>query len=62
MADPLNLKHDDALARIQGTLVGPDQKTTLAIVALTPEGVADRGRVVEADSQRFGEILPRASG
>jgi len=47
MADPLNLKRDDALARIQGTLVGPDQKTTCAIVTLTAAGISDRDRVVK---------------
>ena len=46
MADPLDLKRDDAIARVQGTLVGPDQKTTLAIVTLTPTGLADRAEVV----------------
>ncbi len=29
MADPLNLKREDALARIQGTLIGPDQQHDL---------------------------------
>ena len=47
MADPLNLKRDDALARIQGTLVGPDQKTTCAIITLTSAGISDRDRVVK---------------
>ena len=47
MADPLNLKRDDALAHIQGTLVGPDQKTTFAVVTLTAAGISDRGRVVQ---------------
>ena len=28
MADPLKLDRDDAVARIQGTLIGPDGKTT----------------------------------
>ena len=46
MAEPLNLKREDAVARIQGTLVGPDQKTTCAIVTLTPTGMAHRAEVV----------------
>ena len=40
MAEPLNLKREDAVARIQGTLIGPDQKTTCAVVTLTPTGIA----------------------
>ncbi len=47
MGDPLNLKREDALARIQGTLVGPDGRTTCAVVTLTPTGIAHRGEVVK---------------
>ena len=47
MAAPLRLSRDDALARIQGTLVGPDKKTTCAIAMLTATGVANRGEVVK---------------
>jgi len=47
MADPLNLKRENALARIQGTLVGPDRQTTCAVVTLTPIGIAHRAEVVQ---------------
>jgi predicted RND superfamily exporter protein len=47
MADPLQLSRDDALARIQGTLVGSDGKTTCAVVTLTPAGLKHRADVVQ---------------
>ncbi len=47
MAEPLNLNRDDAIAHIQGTLIGPDQKTTCAVVTLTPTGLAHRADVVQ---------------
>jgi uncharacterized protein len=47
MADPLSLKREDALARIQGTLIGPDQKTTFAVVTFTAAGLAHRAEVVQ---------------
>jgi hypothetical protein len=47
MAEPLELSRKAALARIRGTLVGPDGATTCAIVTLTPAGRRDRERVVE---------------
>jgi hypothetical protein len=47
MAQPLNLGRDDALARIQGTLVGPDRLTTCAVVTLTPVGMEHRAEVVK---------------
>jgi predicted RND superfamily exporter protein len=47
MAPPLRLPRAEALARLQGTLVGPDSETTCAVITLTPAGLADRGRVVD---------------
>ena len=47
MAEPLQLSRKDALARLSGTLVGPDQKTTCAVVTLTPAGIAERQLVVQ---------------
>ena len=47
MADPLKLKWEDAIARIQGTLIGSDHKTTCAVVTLTPTGIVHRAEVVQ---------------
>jgi len=47
MAEPLELSRSEALARLGGTLVGPDGATTCAVVTLTPAGRRDRQRVVE---------------
>ncbi|HEV3418031.1 MAG TPA: MMPL family transporter [Pirellulales bacterium] len=47
MADPLKLSREDAIARLRGTLIGPDGKTTCAVITLTPTGLAERSRVVE---------------
>ena len=47
MAEPLELPRKEALARIRGTLVGPDGATTCAVVTLTPAGLRDRAAVVE---------------
>lgn len=46
-AQPLRLPRSEALSRLQGTLVGPDQQTTCAVITLTPEGLVDRGKVVD---------------
>ncbi len=46
MADPLKLSREKALARIKGTLVGPDGQTTCAVVTFTPAGLRDRANVV----------------
>lgn len=50
--DPLYLPPSDAIARIRGTLVGPDGETTCAVITLTPAGLQDRDQVVS--QIRFG--------
>ena len=47
MDAPLRLRRDEAILRLRGTLIGPDAKTTCAVVTLTPAGLAERGRVVD---------------
>jgi uncharacterized protein len=47
MADPLKLSREDAIARLLGTLIGPDNETTCAVITLTPNGLAERSHVVE---------------
>jgi len=39
---PLSLDRETAVERLTGVLVGPDGKTTLAVIGFTPEGLADR--------------------
>jgi hypothetical protein len=38
---PINLAYDQALARLRGSLIGPDLRTTCAVFSMTPEGVAN---------------------
>ncbi|MDZ4820358.1 MAG: MMPL family transporter, partial [Planctomycetota bacterium] len=45
IGSPLNLSREDAIARIQGTLIGPDGKATCAIIMLSPEGLIHRSEV-----------------
>ena len=47
MAEPFNLSRQEALRRLEGTLVGPDHQTTCAVVTLSEAGDADRTRVLE---------------
>jgi len=42
MAGPSQLPREEALRRLEGTLVGPDHKTTCAVVTLSRKGDADR--------------------
>jgi predicted RND superfamily exporter protein len=44
---PLELDRDDALRRLTGLLVGPDRRSTCAVVGFAPAGLANRGRAVE---------------
>jgi uncharacterized protein len=46
MQAPLRLPRDEAIGRLQGTLVGLDRQTTCAVVTFTPAGLAERGRAV----------------
>ncbi|MDY0165513.1 MAG: MMPL family transporter [Thermoguttaceae bacterium] len=39
---PFTLSRQEAIRRLQGTLIGPDGKTTCAVVTLSKEGNADR--------------------
>ncbi|NQW46286.1 MAG: MMPL family transporter [Planctomycetes bacterium] len=43
---PLSLNRETAVERLTGLLVGPDGKTTLAVIGFTPEGLADRKHAV----------------
>ncbi len=43
---PLNLSTAEARRRLKGSLLGPDGETTCAIVAFTPEALAQRRKVV----------------
>ncbi|HUG68608.1 MAG TPA: MMPL family transporter [Pirellulaceae bacterium] len=44
---PLNLSRQEALLRLQGTLIGPDQKTSGLVVLVSQEGAADRHAALE---------------
>ena len=46
MGEPLLLNREQALARLKGTLLGPDGRTTIAVVTFTPAGLRDRREVV----------------
>jgi predicted RND superfamily exporter protein len=46
-AAPLSLDRETAVERLRGVLVGPDGRTTCAVVGFTPAGLADRHRAVE---------------
>lgn len=46
-AEPSNLPRGAALARLQGTLVGPDWQSSCAIVVLTAQGARQRGRSID---------------
>ncbi|MGH7137544.1 MAG: efflux RND transporter permease subunit, partial [Pirellulales bacterium] len=37
-SEPINLPEDEALARLKGTLIGPDGKTTCIVLTLTEQG------------------------
>jgi predicted RND superfamily exporter protein len=43
---PLSLDRAAAVDRLRGMLVGPDGRTTCAVIGFTPAGVADRRRAV----------------
>ena len=46
MEPPLSLPRETAIERLTGILVGPDGKTTMAVLGFTPEGLADRKHAV----------------
>ncbi len=48
MAEPFELSRKEALSRLEGVLVGPDHKSTCAIVTLSEIGDTDRRRAVNA--------------
>ncbi|MFK8114315.1 MAG: RND family transporter [Rubripirellula sp.] len=43
---PLSLPREEAIDRLQGSLVGPDRKTTSVVVSFTEAGLQQRGRLV----------------
>lgn len=45
---PLNLDHEQALARLKGLFVGPDGEQTCAVITLTDEGKVDPRKTVAA--------------
>lgn len=47
-SEPFNLPREEALARLEGTLVGPDHQTTCALVTLSKAGDADRVKALAA--------------
>ena len=42
MAEPFELSREEALSRLEGTLVGPDRKTTCAVITLSKIGNTER--------------------
>jgi len=44
---PLSLSRNEALRRLQGTLVGPDGRTTCVVLVVSAQGEADRTAAVE---------------
>ena len=63
MSEPLKLTRQQALARLRGTLVGPDGQTTIAVVTFTPAGLRDRREVVATIRSGLAESChaPRAA-
>ena len=51
MTGPSKLGRSAAIARLEGTLVGPDHETTCAVVILSEKGDADRTGALEALKQ-----------
>lgn len=48
---PFSLSREEAIARIQGILVGPDGKTTCAVITLSADGNANRTAALHAVEQ-----------
>ncbi len=46
MNPPLSLTTDEATNRLQGSLIGPDRKTTSVVISFTEAGLKQRGRLV----------------
>lgn len=44
---PLELPHEEAVRRLQGSIVGPDGDTTCVVASFTAEGLARRAKLVE---------------
>ncbi|MCA9227028.1 MAG: MMPL family transporter [Planctomycetales bacterium] len=57
-SEPLNLPRAEALRRLQGTLVGPDGKTSGLVVMVGEAGAADRHRAVAV----LQEVAEEAAG
>lgn len=47
-AEPMNLSREEAIRRLQGSLIGPDGQTTGVLVVVSKEGSQDRHAAVEA--------------
>ncbi|MEZ6073560.1 MAG: hypothetical protein R3C10_25600 [Pirellulales bacterium] len=56
MAEPLSLSHDEAVNRLQGTLIGSDGKSTCAVVAVTEKGAYRRRKALEVIKQELGDV------
>lgn len=48
LSEPFQLPRDEAIHRLRGTLVGPDNRTTCALVILSEAGDSNRTAAVEA--------------
>ncbi|MFO7908118.1 MAG: efflux RND transporter permease subunit [Planctomycetota bacterium] len=45
-SDPLNLSRDEAIERLRGTLVGPDDRTSCGAVSVTPRAAREREKTL----------------
>lgn len=57
MGPPLELSRSNALRRLQGFLVGPDQSTSCAIVVLTKHGSIERDETLEMITGAARDVL-----
>ncbi len=47
VSPPINLSPSEAIRRLRGVLIGPDERTTCVILTVSPRGVANRAAAVE---------------
>lgn len=55
-ADPLELSKEEALARMQGWLIGPDQTQTCLIAIVSPAGEENRAAAIEYAYSRADQV------
>ncbi|PQO44281.1 efflux RND transporter permease subunit [Blastopirellula marina] len=55
-ADPLELSKEEALARMQGWLIGPDQSKTCSIAIVSPAGEENRAAAIEYAYSRAEKV------